>query len=133
MGGAARVAGAWDSAAGAELALVRVRERAAAGAGGLALGAQRWTAREGGRLWLEAIAGTRIGDRMYGVTLGPVLELAPTARARPGAAVGVWAHFGLVLYARVAITRDLGPVAELGVRIALPAVRWGVDNATAKR
>src|SRR5215212_9460809 len=70
-------------------------ERMALGVIGGALGASIWTARGGGRIWLDAVAGTRIGGRIYGATLGPIVELSELAHPRAGAALGIWAFVGV--------------------------------------
>lgn len=124
VGAAGRLDGAWDSAFGADLAVVRVREAAALGAAGLAAGAARWAARGGGRIWLDALAGTRLGGRMYGATLGPVVELAELSHPRVGGAIGLWAFFGPTPYARVGVVGDGAAFVELGIHLALPAIRW---------
>jgi hypothetical protein len=122
-GAASHVDDMWDSTVGGDLTVVRIREREALGAIGASLGASRWTERDGGRIWLDAIAGTRLG-RMVGVSAGPLLELADLAHPRLGASVGVWAFLGITPYARLGTVQELGPFAEIGVHIALPVRRW---------
>lgn len=124
VGAAGRLDGDWDSAFGADLAVVRVREAAPLGAVGVAAGAARWAARGGGRLWLDGLAGTRLGGRMYGATLGPVVELAELAHPRVGGAVGIWAFFGPTPYARIGVISDGAAFVEVGIHLALPVLRW---------
>lgn len=121
-GAASRVDGSWDSTIGADLAVIRVREREPLGAIGLSVGASRWTEREGGRLWVDAIAGTRIG-RMVGISAGPILELADLAHPRFGGSVGLWAFLGVTPFLRVGAVEELGGFIEMGVHIALPVLR----------
>lgn len=122
-GAASHVDGQWDSTFGAQLAVVRVRERSALGAIGGAFGASRWTERGGGRLWLDAVAGTRLGGRMVGATAGAILELGELNHPRPGGSIGLWAFVGVTPFARVGVVEDLGTFAEIGVHIALPVIR----------
>lgn len=112
----------WDSTVGGQLAILHVRERRGLGAIGASFGASTWTSRGGGRLWLDAIAGTRLG-KMMGVSLGPILELSHERHPHVGASVGVWAFLGVTPYARVGFVDELGGFAEVGLHIALPAIR----------
>src|SRR5881394_2336145 len=98
-GAASRIDSDWDSTVGGDLSVIRVREGELLGAIGASLGASRWTVRGSGRLWLDAIAGTKIG-RMVGVSAGPLLELNELARPRYGGSVGIWAFVGVTPYAR---------------------------------
>lgn len=122
LAAASRVAGSWDSTVGADLSVVRVREREPLGAIGVSVGASRWTERGGGRLWLDALAGTRLG-RMVGVSVGPLLELSELAHPRPGASAGLWAFLGVTPFVRVGAVHELGGFVEVGVHIALPVIR----------
>jgi len=123
LGAAGRLDASWDSTFGADLSIVRVREGAAIGAIGATAGASRWTERGGGRLWLDGVVGTRLGGRMYGASLGPLVELAELAHARAGGSVGLWAFFGPTPYARVGVIEGGGSFVELGLHLALPVYR----------
>lgn len=122
VGAASRVDAAWDSTFGADLAVVRVRERARLGVVGVTAGASLWTERDGGRIWIDGIVGTRLG-RMVGLTAGPIVELAALAHARLGASIGVWTFVGVTPFARLGYVEDLGGFGEVGVHIALPVLR----------
>lgn len=122
VGAASRIDGVWDSTIGGELAVIRVRERAPLGAIGASAGAIRWTERGGGRIWIDAIAGTRLG-RMVGASAGPLVELAELAHPRLGGSIGVWAFVGVTPFARVGYVDELGGFAEIGLHIALPVLR----------
>lgn len=124
VGAAGRLDADWDSVFGADLAIVRVREGARLGVLGATAGASLWTERDGGRLWLEALVGTRLGGRMYGASAGPLVELAELAHPRLGGSVGLWAFFGVVPYARAGLVQELGAFVELGLHVALPVLRW---------
>jgi hypothetical protein len=122
-GAASHIDGTWDSTFGGQLALLRVRERSALGAVGGSFGATRWTERGGGRLWLDAVVGTRLGSRMVGATAGGIVELGDLNHPRLGGSVGLWAFVGVTPFLRVGLVQELGGFAELGVHIALPVLR----------
>jgi len=123
IGGASYIDAKWDSMFGGEAAVVAVRERQPLALVGVDLGASRWTARDGGRMWVDALLGTRVLGRMMGASLGPILEISQLARARIGGSIGVWGFAGITPFARVGAITDLGIFAELGVHIALPVLR----------
>jgi len=122
-GSASHVEAAWDSTIGVDAAVVRIRERASLAAIGGTFGASRWTERGGGRLWLDAIAGTRVLGRIAGVSAGPLVELSDLAHPRIGGSVGVWAFLGITPFLRLGTVRELGMFGEVGVHIALPVWR----------
>jgi len=122
-GAASHVDSQWDSTFGGDIAIVRIREHEAIGTSGGTFGASLWTARPGGRLWLDALVGTTIAGHMAGLSAGPIVELAELAHPRIGGSVGAWAFVGLTPFARVGVVQDLGMFAEIGVHIALPALR----------
>jgi hypothetical protein len=121
--GAASYLDRWDSTFGGEAAIVRVREHAALGLAGVNLGASHWTARGGGRVWIDGLVGTHLLGRMMGASLGPIIELSDVVHPKLGASIGVWGFVGITPFARVGAVTDLGMFAELGVHIALPVLR----------
>jgi hypothetical protein len=123
IGAASRIEARWDSTFGGEAAFVVVHERAPIGLLGIDLGASRWTEREGGRVWADGMAGTRLAGRMVGASLGPLVELSELAHPRLGASIGMWAFVGITPFARVGLVSGLGGFAELGIHIALPVLR----------
>jgi hypothetical protein len=123
IGAAGRLDSTWDSTFGADLSIVRVREGARLGTVGATAGAGLWTERGGGRIWLDGVAGTRLGGRMYGASIGPLVELSELAHPRIGGSIGLWAFFGATPYARAGIVEDLGPFVEVGLHLALPVFR----------
>lgn len=122
-GAGSHVDGAWDSTFGADAAVMRIRERDVIGAVGGSFGASKWTVRDGGRIWVEALVGTRVLGRMIGVSAGPLVELSELAHPNVGAAFGLWAFLGITPFARVGTVQDLGVFGEVGVHIALPVLR----------
>lgn len=122
-GAASRIEAVWDSTIGGHAAVLRVREREPLGVLGGAFGATMWTERDGGRLWLDAMIGTRVGGRMIGASLGPILELGDLAHPRIGGSVGVWTFIGVTPFARIGVIDELGAFGEIGLHIALPVLR----------
>ena len=123
VGAASHIDARWDSTFGGEAAIVVVRERAMLGLIGANLGASRWTARGGGRVWVDGLVGTHLLGRMMGISLGPIFELSELAHPRPGASIGVWAFAGITPFVRLGTVSNLGMFAEVGVHIALPVLR----------
>ena len=124
-GTASYVGDAWDSAFGADLAALRVREAAPIAALGGAFGFSKFTAHDGGRLWLDLVAGTRVGGRtMAGLTAGPLLEVSDLTHPRAGASIGAWAFVGVTPFVRVGVVSTTGAFIEIGLHIALPVLRW---------
>jgi hypothetical protein len=121
-GAASRIDAEWDSTIGGDISIIRVRENDLLGAIGGSFGAQRWTVRGGGRLWLDALIGTKLG-RMIGLSAGPILELNELAHPRVGGSIGAWGFVGVAPYVRAGAVTDLGGFVEVGVHIALPVLR----------
>lgn len=121
-GAGSHVDGEWDSTFGADLALVRIRERETLAAIGGTLGASRWTVRGGGRIWADVLVGTRLG-KMIGLSAGPIVELSDFAHPRYGGSIGVWAFLGVTPFARLGTVQDLGMFGEVGLHIALPVFK----------
>lgn len=113
----------WDSMFGGDATIVRVREHEPLGTIGGTFGASKWTVRGGGRLWLDALAGTRMLGHMFGVSAGPILELSDVAHPRVGGSVGVWGFAGVAPFIRAGYVDSSGGFAEIGVHIALPVIR----------
>ena len=95
-----------------------IRARSSAGT----FGASRWTVRGGGRIWLDALVGTRLG-RMVGMSAGPILELNELVHPKLGGSVGLWAFVGVTPFVRAGMVTDVGGFVEVGIHIALPVIR----------
>ena len=125
VGAATHVEGAWDSAWGGTLHLIRIRERSWLGSLGAGIGAAHYAARDGGRVWVEALVGTRrLVGKMVGISVGPTVELGQFRHARAGVQASIWCFAGVVPYARGGVLDASGPFVEVGLSISLPAVRF---------
>jgi hypothetical protein len=123
LGAASRIDARWDSTFGGDAAVVVVRERARLALIGGDLGASRWTARGGGRVWVDGLFGTYLLGHLTGISLGPIIELSDVTHPRPGGSFGVWGFAGITPFARVGSVANLGMFAEVGIHIALPVLR----------
>lgn len=123
VGAASHVDAQWDSTFGGDVSVVRVREHELVGTIGVTAGASLWTVRGGERIWVDALAGTQLLGHMAGVSAGPILEIADLHHPRVGGSVGLWAFAGVTPFVRVGEVQQLGMFAEIGVHIALPAIR----------
>jgi hypothetical protein len=123
VGAAGRLDGRWDSAFGGDATVVRVREHARLGVIGGSFGATRWTSRDGGQLWLDALLGTPLAGGMIGVSAGPIVELDTTHHTQVGGSIGVWGFAWITPFAKVGAVGDLGTFVELGIHVALPVLR----------
>lgn len=124
-GAAAWIEDGWYSSWGAGVQLVRVRERARVGVVGGWLSGVHYAGRDGGRVALEAVIGTRrVLGPMLGLGLGPVLELGDRHHPWAGAQGTAWLYAGISPYLRVGAVVNAGSYVELGVQVSLPARRW---------
>lgn len=124
-GAAARVEGRWLSSWGGSLQVVRVRERAPVGVAGAWLSASHYAGRDGGRIALEGVIGTRrLLGPMLGVGAGPVIELGDLHHPRPGFEASAWIFAGITPYVRVGWVAETGGLVELGAQLSLPVRRW---------
>jgi hypothetical protein len=125
LGHAMRMEGAWDGAFGGELALVHVRQSRTPSALGVALGAESYSAREGGRLWADLLAGTRtpLGGAV-GLSAGFGAEVHDVVPPRFGIQATLWVFAGVVPFVRVGRFEKTGTFVDVGLKIALPALRF---------
>jgi hypothetical protein len=125
VGAATHVESEWDSAWGGAVAVIRIRERAPLGAIGAWLGGAHYAVRDGGRVWLDGVVGTRrLGGRMLGAGVGPVLELGDFRHPRAGAQATFWCFAGVVPYARLGVLEASGSFVEVGISLSVPALRF---------
>jgi hypothetical protein len=128
-GAASHVQSQWDSTIGADVTMIRVREHEPLAAIGGSLGASKWTVRGGERMWLDFVAGTKLGGRVVGASAGPIVEISDLAPVRVGGSIGAWAFVGVVPYVRAGYVDALGPFVEIGLHVALPVWRRHVPRA----
>lgn len=125
VAGAVLIEGTWDSAVGGELSLVRIREHRSLAAMGFGFGYARYAGRDGGRLWLEAVAGTRrLGGFLVGASVGPAVELGAVQHPRLGGTASVWAFVGVIPYVRAGVLDEAGSYVEIGLALELPVWRF---------
>ena len=117
--------GHWDSLFGGQVSVLFVRENQPLAALGLHVSLAQFTARDGGRLWVDAAAGTRQAlGILSGIALGTVVELDATNVPRWGGQLTLWVHAGVVPFVRVGHVQRAGRFVELGLEIPLPLRRW---------
>jgi hypothetical protein len=125
VGAAVRIEAEWDTAFGASIGWLRLRERRVLSAFGAAIGGARYSTRDGGRVWLEGVAGTRrLGGVLIGVSGGAVVELGEVQHPRGGVTGSAWLFAGVVPYVRAGWLDEAGGFVEVGLAIALPVRRW---------
>lgn len=121
VGSAVRVEEAWDTGFGGEVGVGRSTDGlVVASLGGIA-----YSEEERGRVWGELSLGTRWPTGwLVGVGGGPVVELDQIRAPRLGGQATVWVLAGVVPYVRVGGVEEGGMFADVGVRIAFPAISW---------
>ena len=123
-GNATYIEGGWDSAFGLEVGLHRVREGERLTAVGLEGGGIWFSEREGGRAWVHLEAATTIAGVVIGLGAGPTLEHRDVDPPRWGAQGSLWIFAAVLPTFRVGAIEGAGTFVEVGIRIALPALRW---------
>lgn len=125
IGSAVRVEGAWDGAWGGEVGVGQMRGDPLLSAWAASVGMVGFTERTGGRLFGELTLGTRWPTGyLVGLGVGPAVELDQIRKPRPGGQVTLWVFAGVVPYVRAGVLEPGGVFADVGIRIAFPAVRW---------
>jgi len=115
----------WDGGFGGELMVVRVREHDLLGALGLAAGGVRFAEAGNGRLWADALVGTRtLWGLGLGLSGGLAVEVGDLQLPRFGWQATLWAYAGVMPYVRVGAVEKSGAFVDAGIKITLPALRW---------
>lgn len=116
--------GSWGGGFGGEILLVRVTEQEPVAGLGIAVGGLRFSERKAGHLWGDLIIATnRPFDVAIGVSAGPTIEVDEVVPPRFGAHATVFVFAGVVPYVRVGAVEKSGGFVEIGVKLALPALR----------
>jgi hypothetical protein len=125
-GAGVHVGGAWDGSFGAAAAWIDLHEHRALSLTGVLLEAIRYSARDGGRVSLEAMVGTKRlpAHFLVGASLGAAVELAQYATPRAGVTASLWGFGGVEPYLRGGWLAQTGTFVEIGLAIALPLHHW---------
>ncbi len=118
---------AWDRSYGGEISLSRRQPSAPLALIGVGLGGARATradATRGWRVWLDVAAATRMRGLLWGIAVGPGVDLSPIRRARWRGHATLWIFAGVVPYVRAGVIQEDGIFTELGVQVVLPAIDW---------
>jgi hypothetical protein len=110
----------WNSAVGAELSLVRLREQRVPALYGVALGAVVFDDRPGTRAWAEAELAVDRFPVKFGVSGGLAVEFDRTLPPHFGAQATLWVFAGIVPYVRIGALEESGGFFEAGVMIKVP-------------
>ena len=113
-----------DSQFGGMAAWLRVDETRALSAFGVEIGAARLASTSVGHLWLDGAIGTRFHDVPMGLTAGPIVEISDWEHVHVGASASAWVFAGLVPFARLSAYAEGGWQLDVGIELALPAIRW---------
>ena len=125
VGSAVRTEGSWQGAFGGEITLVRVAESSLVAGLGMSLGGTRFSDRDAGRLWIDGLIATRRPlDLTVGLSVGATAEVDEVIPPRYGAHGTLWLFVGVIPYVRAGIVERAGGFVELGVKLAIPTVRF---------
>jgi hypothetical protein len=120
IAGAVHLDDTWNSAVGAELSVVRVRESDRVSALGLTLGFVTFDEREGSRVSAELQAGMDVYGIGWGLSAGVAGEFDQVIPPRLGAQGTLWLFAGIVPYVRAGVLEETGAFVETGVMIKIP-------------
>lgn len=129
VAGALQVQDTWNSAVGAELSLVRLREGRWPALLGVAVGAVSYGDLPGGRAWAELELGVdrlRLGPLplKLGLAAGLAIEVDRTRPPRFGAQATLFVFAGALPYVRVGTLEQTGAFVEAGLMIKIPVKIW---------
>jgi hypothetical protein len=120
VAGALVIQDSWNSAVGAELSLVRLREHRLPALLGISLGGVVFDDRKGVRTWAELELGVDRGPVKWGLSGGLAVELDRTLPPHFGAQATLWVFAGIVPYVRIGTLVESGSFFETGVMIKVP-------------
>ena len=120
VAGALAIQDSWNSAVGAELSLVRLREGCLPALLGVSIGGVVFDDRKGARTWAELELGIDRLPVKFGVSAGLAVELDRTLPPHFGAQATLWVFAGVVPYVRIGTLVESGSFFEAGVMIKVP-------------
>jgi len=110
----------WNSAVGAELSLVRLREGRWPALYGISVGGVVFDQRQGMRTWAEVELAIDKLPVTFGVSGGLAIEFDQVIPPHYGAQATLWFFAGVVPYVRVGTLESYGGFFEAGVMIKVP-------------
>jgi hypothetical protein len=120
VAGALAIQNNWNSAVGAELSLVRLREGRVPALFGISLGGVVFDDRPGARTWAELELAIDRFPVKFGLSGGLAIEWDRVEPPLFGAQGTLWVFAGIVPYVRVGTLEELGAFFEAGVMIKIP-------------
>lgn len=120
VAGALAIQDTWNSAVGAELSLVRLREGRFPALVGVSLGGVVFDSAPGLRSWAEVELGIDRFPVKFGVSAGLAAQFDRVVPPHFGAQATLWVFAGIVPYVRVGVLEELGSYFEAGLMIKIP-------------
>jgi hypothetical protein len=120
VAGALAIQDTWNSAVGAELSLVRLREGRLPALLGVSVGGVVFDRTPGLRSWAELEAGIDRLPVKLGLSVGLAAQLDRVLPPRFGAQATLWVFAGIVPYVRIGVLDELGSYFEAGLMIKIP-------------
>jgi hypothetical protein len=120
VAGALAIQDTWNSAVGAEVSLVRLREGRFPALLGVSLGGVVFDHLPGLRSWAEVELGIDRWPVKFGVSAGLAAQFDRVVPPHFGAQATVWVFAGIVPYVRIGVLEELGSYFEAGLMIKIP-------------
>ena len=126
---AIRVNADWDTGAGGELHIARLRESDALSVFGAAFGVAGYSKGEALQLSLDFYAGSKaLGQVPIGLSIGPLLKAFPNGRPQVGGRTTLWVYHGVMPFLSVSwLSGPMSPAQpglEIGVKIPFSIWDW---------
>ena len=120
VAGALAIQDTWNSAVGAELSLVRLREGQFPALLGVSVGGVVFDSAPGLRSWAEVELGIDRWPVKFGVSAGLAAQFDRVVPPHFGAQATLWVFAGIVPYVRIGVLEELGSYFEAGLMIKIP-------------
>jgi hypothetical protein len=120
VAGALATQDTWNSAVGAELSLVRLREGRFPALLGVSVGGVVFDRLPGLRSWAELELGIDRFPVKFGVSAGLAAQFDRVVPPHLGAQATLWVFAGIVPYVRIGVLDELGGYFEAGLMIKIP-------------